>query len=293
MKLNQLFNEKKLVFSLEIFPPKKTSDISSIYDKLDALSSINPDCISVTYGAGGTAVGNLTTSIASKIKNDYHIEPIAHLTCLHSTKQQIKDTLDDLKANNIENILALRGDHNPDLPVVNDFSHSSDLVKFIFDNYDCFNVAGACYPEAHPESSNLETDILNLKKKVDAGASHLISQLFFDNNDFYHFMYRLKDVGINVPVEAGIMPVINAKQIRRLVSMCGASLPAKFTQMISRYESNNDALFDAGIAYATEQIIDLISSGVNGIHLYTMNNPKVAFRIYDNIKNIIASVNEK
>ncbi len=293
MKISPIFQDKKLVFSLEIFPPKKNGDIASIYHTLDELASIHPDCISVTYGAGGTAVGNLTTTIASRIKHEYHLEPVAHLTCLHNSKERIRQTLEDLRANGIENILALRGDRNPDLPVVNDFRYASDLVEYIFSHYDCFHVAGACYPEAHPESPDLETDIMHLKHKVNAGVSHLITQLFFDNKDFYHFMYRLKASGIQVPVEAGIMPVINSKQIRRMVSMCGASLPAKFSKMISRYETNGDALFDAGIAYATEQIIDLIASGVDGIHLYTMNNPKVALRIYDNIKNILTSVNGK
>ena len=292
MKIKEIFDEKPLVFSLEIFPPKKSSDISTIYHTLDELTDTNPDFISVTYGAGGTGKNNLTSVIASKIKNEYHIEPLAHLTGLHHTKEDISQILQDLQQQKIENILVLRGDRSPDLPIYNDFPHSSDLARFISSQYD-FDLAGACYPEVHPDSVSPVADILNLQYKIDAGVSHLISQLFFNNEDFYAFMDRLAYAGINIPVEAGIMPVTNSSQIRRIVSMCGASMPAKFTRIVSRYEDNPEALFDAGIAYATEQIIDLIGSGVRGIHLYTMNNPAVAHKIYRNIKSILAATNGK
>lgn len=292
MKIKEIFEQKSIVFSLEVFPPKKSSDISTIYNTLDQLADTNPDFISVTYGAGGTDAGKLTSVIVSKIKNEYHVEPLAHLTGLYNSKEQVIQILEDLKQQKIENILALRGDKNPDLPVCHDFTHSCDLARFISDNYD-FDLAGACYPETHPDSISPLEDIMNLRHKVDAGVSHLITQLFFNNDDFYNFNDRLAYAGISVPVEAGIMPVINSKQIKRIVSMCGASLPAKFTKMISRYEDNPDALFDAGIAYATDQIVDLISNGVRGIHLYTMNNPAVAHKIYRNIKTILNATNTR
>lgn len=290
MNIRTLFDQKKVVFSLEIFPPKKTSGINTIYDTLDKLSDVKPDFISVTYGAGGSDAGNLTCKIASDIKNRYGIEPLAHLTSIHTNRMQAEKILTELKENKIENILALRGDKHPDLPVAEDFKYASDLTKYICD-FGGFDVCGACYPEGHPESKSVIDDVRSLKHKIDAGASHLVTQLFFDNADFYSFMEKLRLTGIDVPVEAGIMPVVNKKQIERTVSMCGASLPRKFSHMLSRYEHSPEALFDAGIAYAVDQIIDLISNGVDGIHLYTMNNPEVAMRIYNGIKNVLDAAN--
>ncbi|MFA5658213.1 MAG: methylenetetrahydrofolate reductase, partial [Oscillospiraceae bacterium] len=194
--------------------------------------------------------------------------------------------LEKLKSNGIENILALRGDINPDIPPAEDFKYASDLVSYIKE-YSGFGISGACYPEGHPEAESMVSDILNLKKKVEAGAGHLVSQLFFDNSFFYSFMEKVRIAGIDVPVEAGIMPVVNKKQIERMVSMCGASLPPKFTKMMHKYESRPEALRDAGIAYAIDQIVDLVSNGVNGIHLYTMNNPYIAKKISDGVSSII------
>ena len=207
------------------------------------------------------------------------------LTCVNSTRQDIENTLELLKQKGIENILALRGDINPDIPRINDFRYASDLISFIKEKGD-FHISGACYPEAHPETRDKIQDIRNLKQKVDMGAEHLVSQLFFDNNDFYSFMERAWIAGIAVPVEAGIMPVVNKAQIERMVSLCGASLPVKFIKMMQKFENSPEAMRDAGIAYAVDQIVDLVSNGVRGIHLYTMNNPAVAKRICDNISGL-------
>ena len=287
MKIKELFN-KKTVFSFEIFPPKKTSSVDVIYKTLEELGDLSPDFISVTFSAGGSGNGSLSCEIASKIKDVYHITPMLHLPCINYTKEEIVEVLNDLDARGIENILALRGDINPDIEPKKNFTYASDLIKFIKErgNYD---VAGACYPEGHVEAESLTADILNLKKKVDMGADHLISQLFFDNSFFYDFREKAKIASINVPIEAGIMPVVNKNQIERMVSMCGASLPPKFTKIMQKYENKPDALRDAGIAYAIDQIVDLVSNGVDGIHLYTMNNPYVARRISEAVSGIIDS----
>lgn len=287
MSITELFSKKNTVFSFEVFPPKRTSPIDTIYQTLDELQGLHPDFISVTYGAGGNLADQSTCEIASIIKSKYHIEPLAHLTCVSCSKEDILHILSNLKEHQIENILALRGDISPDKPPKTDFRYASDLVAFIREQGG-FHISGACYPEGHIACDSVVTDILNLRKKVDAGAEHLISQLFFDNSSFYHFLERARIAGINVPIEAGIMPVVNKKQIERMVSMCGASLPLKFTKMISRYGNHPEALRDAGIAYATDQIVDLISNGVQGIHLYTMNNPYVARRISESISSLIA-----
>ena len=282
MHISELFQKKSPVLSFEIFPPKKESPVETIYQTLDELQDLTPDFISVTYSAGGTGGNHATCDIASAIKNKYGILPIAHLTCVSSNQAEIDAQLDELEKNGVYNILALRGDINPNVPPKHDFAHASDLTAFIKARGG-FSVSGACYPEGHCESENLIEDILHLKRKVDAGAEHLISQLFFDNAMFYSFLERARIAGITVPIEAGIMPVVNKKQIERMVSLCGASLPQKFVKMINRYEHNPEALRDAGIAYAVDQIVDLIANGVDGIHLYTMNNPYIARRICENI----------
>ncbi|HWT74992.1 MAG TPA: methylenetetrahydrofolate reductase [NAD(P)H] [Mobilitalea sp.] len=286
MQLAALFDQKKTVLSFEVFPPKKTSSIDTIYTTLDELKDLRPDFISVTYGAGGNAGDTATCEIASAIRNKYHIEPVAHLTCVNYTKAEIEQILDRLKENKIENILALRGDINPNVPPKHEFRYASELVAFINERGG-FHISGACYPEGHIESENLIEDILNLKKKVDAGAEHLISQLFFDNNYFYSFLEKARIAGIKVPIEAGIMPVVNKAQIERMVTLCGASLPPKFTKMLQRFEHSPEALRDAGIAYAVDQIVDLISQGVDGIHLYTMNNSYIAKKISESIGGLI------
>ncbi|HHV50468.1 MAG TPA: methylenetetrahydrofolate reductase [NAD(P)H] [Candidatus Avimonas sp.] len=287
MSIAEIFKKKSTVYSFEVFPPKKTSSIDTIYSTLDELQGLKPDFISVTYGAGGNPADSSTCDIASVIKNKYGIQPLAHLTCVNNSRQDIMVILQRLKENGIENIMALRGDINPDVPPKTDFRHASDLVEFIKQNGD-FHISGACYPEGHVESENLIQDILNLKKKVDAGAEHLVTQLFFDNSAFYSFVERARIAGINVPISAGIMPVVNKNQIERMVTLTAASLPAKFTRMLSKYEHHPEALRDAGIAYAIDQIVDLVSNGVQGIHLYTMNNPYVARRITEAVSSIIS-----
>lgn len=278
--------KNKTSFSCEVFPPKKTSPIETIYNALDELKNIPWDFISVTYGAGGSTVGVSTVDIASTIQDKYDIKAMAHLPCINYTKEEILHILDEFKEHNINNILALRGDINSDIKPKHDFKHASDLIQFIKAHGD-FHISGACYPEGHPQSENMVQDIKYLKYKVDCGAEHLMSQLFFDNNTFYEFQEKCAISNIKVPIEAGIMPVTNKKQIERMVSLCGASLPRKFTKMMQRYENSPEAIRDAGIAYAIDQIIDLVSNGVDGIHLYTMNNPYVATRIYEAIKNIL------
>lgn len=285
MKTTELFKNKTLL-SFEVFPPKRKSPIGTIYNTLEGLKDLSPDFISVTYGAGGSENNKATIDIATDIKNKYGVESVAHITGRSLTKENVLFLLEQFKENNIENILALRGDENPGEPHTGDFKYASDLISFIKDNGD-FNLLGACYPEAHAESKNRIEDIHNLKTKVEAGASHLITQLFFDNRHFYDFKERTLIAGINVPIEAGIMPVVNKKQIERMVTLCGAQLPEKFIKMMARYEDKPEAMRDAGIAYAINQIVDLITQGVDGIHLYTMNNPYIARRIHEAVASLL------
>ncbi|MBR4361855.1 MAG: methylenetetrahydrofolate reductase [Ruminococcus sp.] len=284
MKVRDLFRDKT-IFSFEVFPPKKTSTVDVIYQTLDELTDLNPDFISVTFGAGGSGNSFFALDIASKIKESGRI-PVLHLPCINFTRAEIDATLAEAQKRGIENILALRGDINPDIPPVKDFAHASDLITYIKSKGD-FDIAGACYPECHPDAETLEEDIENLKIKVEAGADHLITQLFFDNDSFYDFRDKAAAAGINVPIEAGIMPVVNKNQIERMVTTCGASLPRKFVKIMQRYEHNPEALRDAGIAYAVNQIVDLAASGVDGIHLYTMNNSYVARKISEAVSGVI------
>ena len=288
MKLDYLFEEKKKqVISFEIFPPKHGAALQNIDETLEILSSLHPDFISITFGAGGSAVNNKTIELAKKIKEVYRIEPVVHLTCLNYTKAEILGMLNELKDAGIYNLLALRGDRNPDIEPKKEFLYANDLIRFIKEQGDEFHICAACYPETHQEAGSRAADLHRLKEKVDSGATHLISQLFFDNNAYYRFLEDAEIAGINVPIEAGIMPVTNKAQIERMVNMCGASLPEKYRRIMERYEDNKEALFDAGMAYAVNQIVDLLTSGVDGIHLYTMNNPRVAGRICESIRNLV------
>lgn len=285
MKISELSREKKSL-SFEIFPPKKDSDLRNIDATLEVLSGLKPDYISVTFGAGGSANCNRTIELAKKIKYEYHTEPVVHLTCLHYDKAEIDQFAQILESEGIQNILALRGDRNPNIAEKEDFKHASDLIAYLKPKTDfCF--LGACYPECHPESKNKIDEMKYLREKVDAGAEVLLSQLFFDNRNFFDFHEACKIAGIDVPVIPGIMPVINAAQIKRMVTMCGASFPERFQKIINKYEDKKEALFDAGMSYALSQIIDLLVSDIDGIHLYTMNNPKVARKICEGIQNII------
>lgn len=286
MKTCELFKQKT-VLSYEVFPPKRTGAVETVYSTVAALKEFSPDFISVTYGAGGgKATCDATLSIASFIKNIYGIESVAHLPCIGLTKEDAESVLEQFKTAGIENILALRGDMPEGGTPAGDFAHANDLISFIRERYD-FNVIAACYPEGHNESESVLDDIHNLKRKTDAGATQLISQLFFDNDYFYRFLERCRLANIDVPIEAGIMPVSNKKQIERMVTLCGVTLPKKFSSMMSRYENNPEAMRDAGIAYAVDQIVDLVAQGVDGIHLYTMNNPYIARRIYEAVHRLL------
>ncbi|NFT90993.1 methylenetetrahydrofolate reductase [NAD(P)H] [Clostridium botulinum] len=291
MNIKNLFKDKRVVFSFEIFPPKTTSSIQTIYDTLDDLKGLNLDYMSVTYGAGGSVKNNNTIELSSLIKNKYGIEPVSHLTCINLTKKDVEYYLREFEKNNIENILALRGDVPIGNKITGELNHANELIKYISDNGN-FNIAAACYPEGHIEHKGLYREIESMKRKEEAGVSYFISQLFFDNNLYYNFQDEVRSANINLPIEAGIMPVTNKKQIERILSLSGASLPDKFKRIMERYEHNPEALRDAGIAYAVEQIVDLISTGVDGIHLYIMNNPYVAKRISQSIESILLTVNQ-
>ena len=285
MKIADICKKKKSL-SFEIFPPKRTEDLENIDETLSVLCECDPDFISVTFGAGGSSNCNRTIELAQKIKNEYHVEPVVHLTCLHYNISEIDEFARILTQEGIQNVLALRGDRNPDIPEKDDFKHASDLIRYLKPESDfCF--LGACYPECHPESDGKISEMKHLKAKVDAGAEVLLSQLFFDNEQFFRFVEDCRIAGIGVPVIPGIMPVINARQIKRMVTMCGASFPERFQRIIHKYEDNKEALFDAGMSYALSQIIDLLVSDIDGIHLYTMNNPLVARKICDGIRHII------
>ena len=292
MRINELFNSKELVFSFEIFPPKSTSSVNTIYKTLEELKDLTPDFISVTYGAGGSLKNNRTIELSSLVKEKYGVEAVAHLTCINSTKSEIDYILDDLKANGIENILALRGDMLKGVTLKGDFKYAYELISHIKERGD-FNIAAACYPEGHIRGRDIKEDMIHLKLKEESGATHFISQLFFDNNYFYNFLEEKEKLNIKSSVEAGIMPVTNKAQIERITSLCGAKVPEKFIKIMNKYEYDKEALRDAGIAYAVEQIVDLVSSGVQGIHLYTMNNSYVANKIQRSISSIIKSVNRE
>ena len=287
MKIRDLFNNKPVI-SLEIFPPKPGTPLDGVLNTIEALSDLKPDFISVTYGAAGGSKSH-TVQIADTIKNKYGIEALAHLTCINSTKEEVEKILHELQKANVENILALRGDRTKDeklIPSTNcDFAYASDLILHLKAAGD-FCIGAACYPEVHTEAENALVDLRSLKRKVKAGVDFLITQLFLDNNFFYDFREKLDLMELKVPVSAGIMPVINKKQIERITSLCGASIPPKFRRILDKYENNPEALKEAGIAYATEQIIDLLSCDVDGIHLYTMNKPEVARGIIGQISRI-------
>ncbi|MDR1764636.1 MAG: methylenetetrahydrofolate reductase [NAD(P)H] [Lachnospiraceae bacterium] len=285
MAIESLFAEKT-VFSFEIFPPKREAPISTVYQMLREMKGISPDFISVTYGAGGSVQSRATLEICEFIRADLGIESVAHMPALYLTKSGVERLLEILKDKGIRNILALRGDRAEGEEPAGDFTHASDLAAFIRRRGD-FHIIGAAYPEGHQESENIVEDTLNLRKKVDAGVSHLITQLFFDNDYFYRLRERLDLAGIHVPVEAGIMPVTNEKQIKRMATLCGATLPKKFLDMMDRYAGNPLAIRDAGLAYAIDQIVDLAAHDVDGIHLYTMNNPYIAKTIYNAVVNLL------
>lgn len=293
MNISELFENKKAVYSMEVFPPKKAGSVETVYNTLYGLRGLPIDFISVTYGAGGSEIQkSKTCEIASLIKKEYGIEPLAHLTCVGSTIEELKETLKNLKESNVQNILALRGDFPAEGEPVMAFSHASELAAFIKEYDSYFNVAGACYPECHVDAAGLDEDIENLKKKVDAGVTHLTTQLFFDNNLFYSFREKVEKAGINVPITAGIMPIVKKTQVERTVAMCGASIPPKFARLIAKYADSPEALNQAGLSYAIDQITDLVANDARGVHLYTMNNVETAKYITGATENLFKGVNK-
>lgn len=296
MKISEILKNKATI-SFEVFPPKnKEGDISSIYRTIDELAKLNPDFISVTYGAGGSTKGK-TVEIASKIKNDYHIESVAHLTCISSTKEEVLATCQQLKDNNIENILSLRGDYPRDDSFDKEkleFHYAKDLNTLITNEFPHdFCLSGACYPEVHQESACFEDDLKALKEKVEAGAEYLITQIFFDNNYYYRLVKEARKRGITVPILAGIMPITNSKSLLHTAKMCGCSIPYQLSTMIESYYNYPSAMKEIGINYATHQIIDLITNGVDGIHIYTMNRPEIAQAIFRNIPTVLKELNHE
>ena len=287
MKVSELLKDNKVTISCELFPPKKGAQLENYKVIVGKIAELKPSYISCTYGAtGGTS--DYTVEIADTI-NSYGIPAIAHLTCVSSTKEKVHSVINELKEIKIENILALRGDipENADFPLPNQYHHAIELIREIKEAGD-FCIGGACYPEGHPEAETMDADLDYLKEKVDAGCDYLTTQMFFDNNIYYRFLYKALAKGIDVPVTAGIMPVTNAAQVKRTISLTGNLVPAKFLSIVDRFGDNPDAMRQAGIAYATEQIIDLIANGVNHIHVYSMNKPEVARGIQERLSEIIS-----
>lgn len=288
MKISQMFERKRALLSFEIFPPKKDAGTDAVRGTIEELSALRPDYISVTCSAGGS--GNARTREIAELVRNCGVEPLAHVTCIHAEGADVRATLSGLREAGIENVLALRGDRIEGAKESGQFRYAADLVRFIR-SAGGFDIAGACYPEGHPESPDLPTDIRHLKEKVDAGISHLNTQLFFENEDFYRFEELLAAANISVPVQAGLMPLVKKSHVDRIIALSGAKIPARLSRMIARFYDKPDALMEAGIAYTTEQAIDLLSAGARGIHLYVMNNAQVAKRIASALAPVLAEVN--
>ena len=287
MKISELLQNGNITFSCEIFPPKPGADISRMWEVVQGIAELSPDFISVTYGAGGST-SKRTVEIASAIQEQHGIPALAHLTCVSSSREDIRSQLDLMKQNRLENILALRGDMPKDgsTPALTHYKYACELIEDIKSQGD-FCIGAACYPEGHVECERREDDIDYLKHKVECGCDFLTTQMFFDNNVLYNFMYRILAKGIHVPVIAGIMPVINSRQIKRSCELSGTQLPQRFRRIAEKFSDDPLAMKQAGIAYATEQIIDLLSNGVEHIHLYTMNKPEIAASIMNNLSHIL------
>ena len=287
MKISELLQNGKITFSCEIFPPKPGADISRMWEVVQGIAELSPDFISVTYGAGGST-SKRTVEIASAIQEQHGIPALAHLTCVSSSREDIHNQLNLMKENGLENILALRGDLPKDstVPALTHYKYACELIEDIKSQGD-FCIGAACYPEGHVECERREDDIDYLKHKVECGCDFLTTQMFFDNNVLYNFMYRILAKGIHVPVIAGIMPVINSRQIKRSCELSGTQLPQRFRRIAEKFSDDPLAMKQAGIAYATEQIIDLLSNGVEHIHLYTMNKPEIAAAIMNNLSHIL------
>lgn len=284
MKIAEILKNQQTSFSVELFPPKEWAKVEETKAIVAQMATLNPSFISVTYGAAGGASSH-TVHIAKAVE-EHHVTALAHLTCVASHRDKIRTVLQELQANGIENVLALRGDLTPDTVLSPDFQHASQLTEEI-KGFGSFCVGGACYPEGHPEAISMDKDIEALRIKVASGCDFLTSQMFFDNNIFYAFRYRMLKAGIDVPVIAGIMPVTNGKQIDRICRLSGTMLPPRFKAIVDKFGDSPAAMHQAGIAYATEQIIDLLANGVNHIHLYSMNKPEIAGSILSNLSALL------
>lgn len=287
MKITEILKQDKPTLSFEVFPPKNEVNYKDVEKATGEIAKLKPDFMSITYGAGG-GTSSYTVNIAKEIQKEYAVPTLSHLTCMCSSKEDIKAQLKLLKDNDIENVLALRGDIPNDKSLMDksEYTHAIELIRDIKENGD-FCIGGACYPDGHVECEHKADDIYFLKEKVNAGLDFLTTQMFFDNNVLYNFLYRIREIGITVPVFAGIMPVTNGKQIKRITELSGTYLPTRFKAIVDKFGDDPAAMKQAGIAYATEQIIDLLANDVRGIHVYSMNKPEIAEGIKNNLSNIL------
>ncbi len=290
MKLKNILQNDKLSLSFEVFPPKTDSAFDSVKHATEEIAKLRPAFMSVTYGAGG-GTSKYTLDIAENIKREYGVSTLAHLTCVSSTKETVRNRIADIKKAGIENVMALRGDLTPELEKSDrsgwHYRHAVDLVRELKESGADFCIGGACYPEVHPESVNQKEDIKYLKEKVDAGCDFLTTQMFFDNNLLYNFLYKIREAGIIVPVVAGIMPITNANQVERAIKLSGSFMPNRFKSIVDKFGHDPDAMKQAGIAYATDQIIDLFANNITNVHVYSMNKPDVAYSIQNNLSAIL------
>lgn len=287
MKLSELLKQNKLSLSFEVFPPKTDTAFESVKRATEQIAELHPSFVSVTYGAGG-GTSKYTLDIAKNIKQEHGVPTLAHLTCVSSTKATVKERIEDIKNAGIENVMALRGDLTPELEKSGladcDYHHAAELVYELAESGAGFCIGGACYPEIHPESANQKEDIKYLKEKVEAGCEFLTTQMFFDNNLLYNFLYKIREAGITVPVIPGVMPITNANQVERAVKLSGSFVPQRFKSLVDKFGANPAAMKQAGIAYATDQIIDLYANGITNVHVYSMNKPDVAAKIKENLR---------
>ncbi|MEE1073979.1 MAG: methylenetetrahydrofolate reductase [NAD(P)H] [Acutalibacteraceae bacterium] len=290
MKIIDLLKSEALSLSFEVFPPKTDTAFENVQTATEEIAKLSPSFMSVTYGAGG-GTSKYTLDIAKRIKELYNVPSLAHLTCVSSTKTTVHDRIADIKAAGIENIMALRGDIPSELQETDrshwDYHHAVELVRELKESRADFCIGGACYPEIHPESENQKQDIKYLKEKVDAGCDFLTTQMFFDNNLLYNFLYKIREAGITVPIIPGIMPITNANQVERAIKLSGSFMPQRFKSLVDKFGSDPAAMKQAGIAYATDQIIDLYANGITNVHVYSMNKPDVAKKIMDNLSCIL------
>ena len=290
MKIIDLLTEDKLTLSFEVFPPKTESAFDSVKHAAEEIARLNPSFMSVTYGAGG-GTSKYTLDIAKNILKEHNVPTLAHLTCVSSTKQTVRDRIIEIKEAGIKNVMALRGDIPKGLENEDrskwDYQHAIDLIKELKEFAPDLCIGGACYPEIHPESKNQDEDIKYLKEKVDAGCNFLTTQMFFDNNLLYNFLYKIREAGITVPVMPGIMPITNASQVERAIKLSGSFMPSRFKSLVDKFGTSPEAMMQAGIIYATDQIIDLFANGIKNVHVYSMNKPMVAEKILSNLSNIL------